>query len=252
MNEDKNKKLTEIYSPFGVRDDLVQAHLAVWKYISQPGVWLTGAEKVAVAAETRAALECKLCKNRKKALSPYSVDGTHDSDSNYTLDPAITDAVHRITTDPNRLSKKLVDDLQESGITHDKYVEILGIALFTMSIDIFHHTTGIEYFSLPEPANGAPSEEKISDIEEIGAWIPVLSAGSPVGKELWTKAVKVTNVARGLSLVPELVKHQIALVEAQYVSISQIASTAEPDRAINRSQMELIASRVSALNECFY
>ena len=34
-----------------------------------PGTWLTGAERVAIASETRNAPNCTLCKQRKDALS---------------------------------------------------------------------------------------------------------------------------------------------------------------------------------------
>ena len=45
-----------------------------WSQLGLPGTWWTGAQRIAMAAETRAARECPLCRSRKKALSPYSID----------------------------------------------------------------------------------------------------------------------------------------------------------------------------------
>jgi hypothetical protein len=40
---------------------------------------------------------------------------------------------------------------------------------------------------------------------------------------------------------------------AQYVPIEQVPDpSADPGRALSRAQIELVAGRVSALNECFY
>lgn len=58
-------------------------------------------------------------------------------------------------------------------------------------------------------------------------------------------------VIRALSLVPDEVRAWQELAEAQYLSSARMMGF-DTGRAIDRSQMELIARRVSALNECFY
>ncbi|MCB1645362.1 MAG: hypothetical protein KDI36_07910 [Pseudomonadales bacterium] len=45
-------------SVYPVREDIQSAHRAFWQALAQPGTWLTGEQRVAVAAETRAALDC--------------------------------------------------------------------------------------------------------------------------------------------------------------------------------------------------
>ncbi len=61
----------------------------------------------------------------------------------------------------------------------------------------------------------------------------------------------VPNIMRALSLVPDEARALQRSSDAHYVPVSQI-----PDptvrRALDRPQMELVAARVSALNECFY
>ena len=124
--------------------------------------------------------------------------------------------------------------------------------MFTMSIDMFHQTIGAELLPLPEPESGSPSQKRPEQLEDIGSWAQVLSLKSPIAQELFDGVQRVPNIARGLSLVPHMVRNQIALVEAQYLPTSAIVSTAGTGRSISRPQAEFIASRVSALNECFY
>ena len=61
------------------------------------------------------------------------------------------------------------------------------------------------------------------------------------------------NVIRALSLVPEEVRMLKRLSRAHYLDIRDVADpTRNGGRAIDRGQIELLAGRVSALNECFY
>ena len=61
------------------------------------------------------------------------------------------------------------------------------------------------------------------------------------------------NVLRAMSLVPDCVRQMRSLSVAQYLPIEQVPDpTADPGRALSRAQIELLAGRISALNECFY
>ncbi|MBW2232815.1 MAG: hypothetical protein JRH17_20685 [Deltaproteobacteria bacterium] len=56
-----------------------------------------------------------------------------------------------------------------------------------------------------------------------------------------------------MSLVPDAVRRMQDLSSAQYIPLDQLANpSADPGRALSRAQIELIAGRVSAVNECFY
>ena len=57
-----------------------------------------------------------------------------------------------------------------------------------------------------------------------------------------------------MSLVPDAVRVMGRLSKVHYLSPGLVAApdACEPGRAIDRPQIELIAARVSALNECFY
>jgi hypothetical protein len=62
----------------------------------------------------------------------------------------------------------------------------------------------------------------------------------------------VPNVARALSLVPDAVRQLKELSEAHYLRIDDVVDPRARMRELTRPQMELVAGRVSALNECFY
>ena len=65
------------------------AHRRVWERIAGPGTWWSGAQRVGIAAEVRAARTCPLCRERKLALAPGAVAGAHATASDPgTLPPA--------------------------------------------------------------------------------------------------------------------------------------------------------------------
>jgi hypothetical protein len=60
------------YSAFAIeiRKDLPAAYAAYWQQLAKPGNWWTGADRVAIALETRNALTFAFCAERKQVLSP--------------------------------------------------------------------------------------------------------------------------------------------------------------------------------------
>src|SRR5688572_6683783 len=101
-----------------MRSDLLEAHQRAWAAIAAPGTWLSGAERLAAAAEVRSAYKCELCARIKAALSPNSI-GTHDT--------ARSELIHRVVNDPGRLSEKWAQSVLARGMTEGEYVEIVGL-----------------------------------------------------------------------------------------------------------------------------
>ena len=82
----------------------------------------------------------------------------------------------------------------------------------------------------------------------------MLPSDGAVGAEsdLWPGEV-TANVVRALTLIPDALRDWIRVGSAQYLSFEGMQDFVGLDsRSINRMQMELIAGRVSAVNECFY
>jgi hypothetical protein len=220
--------------------------------MGEPGSWWTGPERVAIAAEVRNAARCRLCAERKAALSPYAVAGEHVSRGE--LPANVVDVIHRITTDPGRLTRRWFDDLTGSGLTDGPYVEAVGIITTVVSIDSFCRGMGLAPHPLPEPAAGAPSRYRPPSACHEGAWVPTIPSRAATGAEadLYRGLPgPAPNVIRALSLVPDAVRTLKDLSAAHYLSPAEMIDLTR-GRSIDRIQMELIAGRVSALRECFY
>jgi len=233
-----------------VRDDLLAAHTRAWERLAEAGTWWTGAERVAIAREVRAASGCALCRERKAALSPNAVSGRHDGDS--TLPEAAVEAVHRLTSDPGRLSEDWLDRIRAGGVTDERYVELLGVVVTVVSIDGFCRGIGVPLHPFPDSVPGTPSRYRPAQARAEGAWVPMIAAREATGAEEGLFGGGQTgNVIRALSLVPDEVRQLRDLSAAHYLSERRMIDLAA-GRSISRAQMELIAGRVSALRECFY
>jgi hypothetical protein len=242
------------YSAGGVpvRDDLVTAHRFLWEHLRLPGTWWTGAERVAIAAESRAARDCQLCRDRKAALSPTAVTGSHDHLG--TLPPPVVDVIHRIRTDSGRLSRPWFEQVTAGDLAVTHYVELVGALTLVAGVDYFAHALGIPPLPLPEPLPGAPSRHLPATAQGGRAWVSMIAPRDADGPEaqLYGDARFVPNIFRALSLVPDQVRALHRSMDAHYMTPQEISDPAARGRALGRVQMELIAARVSAINECFY
>ncbi len=74
----------------------------------------------------------------------------------------------------------------------------------------------------------------------------------PADQDLWPKGFGA-NVIRALSGTPDLVRQWKRIAGAFYLQVEEMGNLVQADsRLLNRMQMELIAGRVSAINQCFY
>lgn len=238
--------------PFSVRPDIGEAHRHYWATLAKPGAWWTGEECVAIAAASRVALDCDYCKARKEALSPYNYSGTHDSDG--ALPEAAVDAVHRIITDQGRITRTWVENNADNQLSKPAYVELVGIVVAVFSIDEFSRAIGQPVEPLPVPEPGPISRYTPAHLSEDMGFVPTVPPEGAVGNEsdLWPPG-RAANVVRALTLVPDALRDWRALGTAQYLSFESMGNFVKEDnRAIDRMQMELIAGRVSSVNECFY
>lgn len=235
-----------------VRDDITGAFRGAWDHISGPGSWWTGAQRIAIAAEFRNARSCKLCKDRKAALSPNAVSGEHDSLGE--LSPVVVDVIHRIGTDPGRLTATWYEQTMAGDITDGQYVEIVGVIACVIPVDAFHRALGIPIEPLPEPRSGDATGYRPNGATLSGGWVPMMRERDLDSNEAGLYGEGASgNVIRALSLVPAELKMVHALSVAMYIPQNQISDFgASGDRAIDRRQIELLAARVSAINECFY
>src|SRR6516165_11832161 len=132
-----------------------------------------GATHVAIAAETRNAPPCPLCKRRKEALSRGAIVGHHDSLG--ALPERVVEQIHRIVSDPGRLSRQWFDGILASGTSDAEYVEIVGVIATVVSIDTFCRAIGVPAHALPIPVPGEPHRRRPRTAHQRGeAWVPMI------------------------------------------------------------------------------
>ncbi len=196
-----------------VGDEVAAAHNAALDAIAEPGAWWSGADRLAIARETRVAVG----QHRGKDVLP----------------PIAVEAIHRIRTDSGRLTRRWFDNLIDMGLQPEAYVELASVVASVVIVDTFAQGIGLPPPALPEAVPGAPSFERSDDVVDAGAYLPLAREGR-------------AHILRSLGLVPsasELFFHTFN--PSYYMRPNQ-------EFALTRAQVELVASRVSAVNECFY
>jgi hypothetical protein len=239
-------------APLAIRLDIPAAHRAYWHTLAGPGSWWTGEERVAVAEESRKAVDCPYCAARREALSPYAFPGTHRHGGR--LPEVAVDAVHRIVTDQGRITRAWIEDNAANGLSREAYVELVGVVVNVLSIDEFHRALDLPLEPLPVPRPGGISRYRPDMLSDDIGFVPTIPPARAVGREagLWPGG-RAANVLRALSLVPDALRDWLALSAAQYLAVERMGNFVQDDeRSIDRLQMELVAARVSAVNECFY
>ncbi|MDP6375459.1 MAG: alkylhydroperoxidase-related (seleno)protein [Pseudomonadales bacterium] len=242
--------------PYPVRESMVEAFRASWLYIAEPGSWWTGEERVAIAAAARDAADCLLCAKRKTALSPAAVSGAHLArPESSRLSAKVVDSVHRIATDASRLSGTWLGDTLDATFTDGHWVEAVSVVVTIVCIDAQHKSLGLPLEPLPESLAGDPDGYRPPNAQIDVGWVPMLTPDALTGPEadIYGGSPQMGNVIRAMSLVPDAVRQLDAQASVQYlpnVDVRDFGKTGE--LSLSRPQIELVAGRTSALNDCFY
>ena len=234
-----------------IRQDLRDSHEQAWRAIASPGTWLTGHRRVAVAAEIRHALGCAHCARIREALSPFSVQGMHDTLG--ALAGAEVEVVHRIVNDPGRLSESWVQSVLARGLVEGEYVEIVGLIAMVMMMDTFSRAMGLPLRALPEPVPGEPTRYRPPGAKKQAAWLPITEPEDAVESDgPMYPSPKAGYIYRGLSMVPQSLRDYWKLAFTHYLPSEAVYKFDRSIRAISRPQTEMLAARVSALHQCVY
>ena len=236
-------------SSLPIRADLADCRARAWERLTQPGTWWSGEARVAIAAEARAARRCALCFERKEALSPVS--GRHDGLG--ALPENVVEVVHRIATDPGRLSRQWYESVTTQALTDAGYVEIVGVVAQMTAVDTFGRGLGYDERPLPEPQAGEPSRRRPVGAGDRGAWVATIghSDHGPEEADIFADG-PISNIRAALTLVPDEARGFQSFIDSHYVPRPTPDDFFERERALSRPQIELLAARVSALNQCFY
>ena len=238
-------------SPLPVRAALAAAQQRAWARLAKPGEWWSGAVRVAIAEETRAAEDCALCRERKAALSPYAVAGAHERATD--LPDVLVDVIHRIRTDPGRLTRRFYEEALAGGLGNAEYVETVGVVATVIAVDSFCDAMGLPRHELPAPAPGAPRRRRPAGAKEGLAWVPTVAPEDVTEAEAGMyDGLSAVNIHRALSLVPAEVVGFFDMDAEHYLPDAQLRDFGAEYRALTHAQIEFLAGRVSAINRCVY
>jgi len=201
-----------------IRDDLTEAFRHVWTRLAAPGTWWTGPERVAIAAVARAA---------------YASDDIPPVD----LPAPAVEAAEILGRRPAAVTKDHVAKWEENGLDPYRYVELIGVVSQVTAVDTFHRALAVDLEPLPKAIAGEPSNELPETPAKVTkAWVPM--TGPPM-------------IPLSLSAVPAEMAALEALHGPAYLAYEEMEDPAYV-RGLTRAQMELVAARTSAINECFY
>lgn len=219
-------------APLTVAPLVAECADAAWAALGEPGAHWTGAERIAIAALVRAAAPRPLW-DRAPAL-----DGLSRDRSSSGLSPFLEGLVERVAVEPSSLSRREVRAVADE-IGDAAYAELASVVCQVVAVDHNLAALGLPLRELPVAAPGEPHRRRPEGMADVGGHIPM------------TEVSDGPNVRRSLSLAGADHERWMMLVFAMY-SGHRFGEMVWSERALSRPQVELLAARTSALNECFY
>jgi len=232
---------------YEVPTDLLAVHERQIRAFGEPGVWWNGAQRLAILAEARVAAH---------AAGMQASDG---GSADLRGLAEIPETARRIAADlavtPQAFTIDVYEQVLSEGLTDAEYVELVGLVSRLSSFDYFARGIGAELPSLPAPEPGEPTRERPDTATIEGAWVPIIpngKRGGEIGRELYGDEF-MPYIFRSISLVPGEYRDHFELGELQYLPGDKFFTfDYQHFESLTRVQIEVVAGRVSALNECFY
>lgn len=198
------------------RTDLVSAFDRTWLEIGAPGTWWSGAERVAIAASTRA----------------WWTGTTPPADLPDAAAPVIRQIAREAAATTEEWVIGACEDLGEF-----RYVELVGVVARVVAVDTFARVLGMALPPLPEPLPGDPTQDPPpANLRRNRTWVSMATPSPP----------------SVLGAVPAASAAMNDLCDHLYMPPSDMGDADWQQRKLNRTQMELVAATVSHHNECFY
>lgn len=222
-------------------------HADEMKSFSKTGTWGSAEQRTAVAAIAR--------KARCEAGLHESVGDEALCDT-VELPAAVRRLAVAVALGGQEIDLEFCRQAQSEGVTEGAYVEIVAVVSRLVNLDVFARGIGVPSRPLSAPAdNTKPSFERPSEAIDEGfytASVPCAPAGGALAKSLYGDG-PVGNILRAVSLVPSEAHRVISLIKQQYFPAEKLLDfSSESDHALSRAQIELVATKVSEHNQCFY
>ena len=237
--EERERPMTETFNYAGeseenwgpqaayVRQDIVHAHRQTWKAIASAGSFWSDVDRLEIAKQARAA-------RSQRSDLPFN---RSYPDSRLNRDTLET--VRKVAADAGKIDR-LWANKQIASIGNGPYAELVSIVASVSAVDAFSEALGRPREMLPSPTGGSRSGVKSDNAVDIGGYLPMVDP--------W----EGPNVSRALSLVPAANELFMQNVSSMYVGRGGGFNDMVWDGPLSRPQAELLAARVSSVNECFY
>ena len=237
------------HAKLDIRADLTDAMSTAWERLAKPGSGFTGTQRLAIARVTRAAL------GDEDPLPPWIRPSTvDDRAADPDLAPHLADAVYRLTLHAKTLTEEWYRDvLSMAELSPQQWVEAIEVVVVVVSIDGFATAAGLPKAELPAVHPGPPtgSAAEVAAKPARHHWVPVVHLEDDVDG-FYGGASLAPPVVRALSAVPTSRATQRQLVAAMYMDGPAMADLDWTRGTLDRRQIELVASRLSSLRDCFY
>ena len=141
-----------------------------------------------------------------------------------------------LAADPAAARRTWLESLLADGLDNERYIELLGVVARLVAVDTFSEALGLPLTPFPERTAGEPTGETDTSARPGKGWVPVVGG---------------TSITQALSLIPSENAELERFHGPMYLTFQEMSDPAIA-RGLTRPQMELVASRTSAFNECFY
>ena len=237
--EERERPMTETFNYAGegeekwgpqaafVRQDIVNVHRQTWKAIACAGSFWSDVDRLEIAKQARAA-------RSQRSDLPFN---RSYPDSRLNRDTLET--VRKVAADAGKIDR-LWAKKQIASIGDGPYAELVAIVASVSAVDAFSEALGRPKEMLPKATGGSCSGVKSDNATDIGGYLPMVDP--------WDGP----NVSRALSLVPAANALFMQNVSSMYVGKGGGFNDMVWDGPLSRPQAELLAARVSSVNECFY
>jgi hypothetical protein len=220
-----------------VRSDLEAAQRDAWAAIGQAGPCWSGVQRHELATTALAALQ------GAPALPPWVAPSTVPGALPHQAQAPerAHDAVYRIAAHAGTLTAAWHADIAaEVGAL--AYVELVSLTCTVAAVWSFRRVAGLDTWALPAPVPGAPTRQVAATIvQPMLNWVPVAAP-----------ADLRAAVVQAFTALPSEHERIWSLADAQYIPDLEMVDPRWSRGPLSRPQMELVATRVAQLRQCFF
>jgi hypothetical protein len=204
-------------SPVPVRKDLKTAYSEIWSHLASPGPTMTGVQRVGLAGYVRAAR-------------------SRDTPTWIALPASVLNLAALLFSDPASVDGSTVR-FAADDVGDPMTVEAISLVSMLSAVDGSHRGLTSSLEPLPIPGDGPPTGLITEGLKQRRTHIPMPAGAIP----------------SALGLLPDVGQVFQNSFGPQYMTGAEMAfDDFERNPGLNRAQIEIVSSRTSLHNKCFY